>query len=123
MFTIRFGVPEMESFWNDLKEKKTSGKISKGENLLFKQLAKTIKFLAADPKHPGLNSHEISPLSRKFGRKVFQSYLENNTPGAGRIFWVYGPERKEITIVGIEPHPEDNKRGAYQRIKLSDLPD
>ena len=28
----------------------------------------------------------------------------------------------EITILGIEPHPEDKKRGAYDRIKLSELP-
>jgi hypothetical protein len=27
-----------------------------------------------------------------------------------------------ITILAIEPHPEDQKRGAYQRIKLSAFP-
>ncbi|MCP9292323.1 MULTISPECIES: hypothetical protein [Gracilimonas] len=123
MFTIRFGVPEMEDFWNDLKLRKKSRGLSKDEEILFKQLAKAIQFLAANPRHPGLNSHEIEPLSKKFGQKVFQSYLENNTPAAGRIFWVYGPNRKEITILGIEPHPEDKKRGAYERIKLSDLPE
>jgi len=25
-------------------------------------------------------------------------------------------------VLAIEPHPEDQKRGAYQRIKLSTLP-
>lgn len=113
----------MEEFWNDLKSRKKSERLSKDEEILFKQLAKAIQFLAANPRHTGLNSHEIEPLSKKFGQKVFQSYLENNTPAAGRIFWVYGPNRKEITILGIEPHPEDKKRGAYERIKLSDLPD
>ena len=38
-----------------------------------------------------------------------------------RMFWVYGPDQKEITIIELEPHPEDKKNGAYDRIKLSDL--
>jgi len=38
------------------------------------------------------------------------------------LFWAYGPDKGDITILAIEPHPEDQKRGAYQRIKLSNLP-
>lgn len=30
--------------------------------------------------------------------------------------------RLDITVLAIEPHPEDIKRGAYERIKLSDVP-
>ena len=56
------------------------------------------------------------------GIKIFQSYLENNTPGAGRLFWAYGPRQGDITVLAIEPHPEDRKRGAYERIKLSAMP-
>jgi hypothetical protein len=52
--------------------------------------------------------------------KVWQSYLENNKSAAGRLFWVYGPDKEDITIIGIEPHPEDKKNG-YTKIKLSDL--
>ena len=37
------------------------------------------------------------------------------------MFWVYGPDKKDITIIGLEPHPEDTKNGAYDRITLSDL--
>lgn len=29
--------------------------------------------------------------------------------------------KDEITIIGLEPHPEDAKDGAYDRIPLSDL--
>jgi hypothetical protein len=61
-------------------------------------------------------------LTRKYGIKVFQSYLENRTPAAGRIFWAHGPDKRDITVLAIEPHPEDQKRGAYERIKLSALP-
>ena len=32
------------------------------------------------------------------------------------MFWVYGPDKKDITIIGLEPHPEDAKNGAYDRI-------
>ena len=38
------------------------------------------------------------------------------------MYWVYGPDQKSITIIGLEPHPEDKKNGAYERITLSDLP-
>ena len=29
-----------------------------------------------------------------------------------RMYWVYGPDQKDITIIGLEPHPEDKKNGA-----------
>ena len=31
----------------------------------------------ADPGYPNLQTHEIEPLSRRYGMKVWQSYLEN----------------------------------------------
>jgi hypothetical protein len=33
------------------------------------------------------------------------------------MFWIYGPETKEITIVGIENHPEP--RRGFSRVKLA----
>ena len=74
--------------------------------------------LGKDPKYPGLNSHEIVSLTARYGMKVFESYVENNTPGAGRLFWVYGPGKNEITVIGLEPHPND-KSNAYKKIVLS----
>ena len=74
-----------------------------------------------DPHYASLNSHEIEPLSKRYGMKVWESYLENKKSGARRMFWVYGPDKMEITIIGLEPHPEDAKNGAYDRINLSDL--
>lgn len=121
-FAIRMGVPEMDSRWTDLTSRHREGRLGKDEVQLFKKLVKTLGFLQENPFHNSLRSHEIEPLSRKFGLKVYQSYLENNTPSAGRLFWAYGPKRGEITILGLEPHPEDAKRGAYERIRLSKLP-
>lgn len=82
-----------------------------------------MKKLSADPFYPGLQTHEISLLSKRYGVKVWQSYLENKTSKARRMYWVYGPGQQEITIIGLEPHPEDAKNGAYDRITLSDLPE
>lgn len=121
MFKIRMGVPEMKTFWDDLVDRKKRGQLDQDERDLFKRLGKAIQFLSNDPRHPGLNSHEIEILSQKYGMKIWQSYLDQGNK-ARRIFWTYGPNRKEITILGIEPHPEDTKRGSYERIKLSDMP-
>ncbi len=121
MFTIRMGVPEMEDLWNDLTAKADNKALKGAEAQLFKKLTKTLGNLRNNPRHPGLETHDIADLSKRYGFKVWQSYLENRKPAAGRLFWVYGPDRKDITILGIEPHPEDKKRGAYDRIKLSDM--
>ena len=101
---------------------KTQGKLGKDEEKFFKKLVKTLGHLRENPRHNSLASHEIDDLTQKYGLKIFQSYLENNTPAAGRIFWAYGPDKGDITVLAIEPHPEDQKRGAYQRLKLSALP-
>lgn len=121
-FEIRPGIPEVRELWNRLAAGKARGTLDPDDERLFLKLRRAFRHLARDPYHPGLASHEITALSRRYDRKVFQSYLENRTPSAGRIFWVYGPERGQITVIGIEPHPEDSKRGAYQRVNLSDLP-
>ena len=121
-YEIRMGRPEMEQLWNELQTKHRNGTISEDEGRLYKKWVKALQKLSADPAYPGLQSHEIAPLSRRMGFKVWQSYLENNTSAARRMFWAYGPGRQEITILGLEPHPEDGKNGAYDRIKLSELP-
>jgi len=112
----------MEALWKDLSTRQQEGKLDRNEEKSFKKLVKTLCHLGQNPRHNSLASHEIDDLTRKYGFKVFQSYLENNTPSAGRMFWAYGPDKGDITVLAIEPHPEDQKRGTYQRIKLSSLP-
>ena len=68
---------------------------------LAKRLFKAIGFLAGNPFHNSLQSHEIDELTARFGEKVFQSYLENSTPSAGRLFWAYGPERGMMGIIPL----------------------
>jgi hypothetical protein len=81
-------------------------KSSKAEGL-FKQVNKALRLLRENPKHPGLNTHEYSSLAHPHDKdqKVLESYIQNNTPGAYRLFWCYGPVAGEATIIAITPHP------------------
>ena len=121
-FSIRMGVPGMESAWDDLVDRARRGELDKEEQKFYRKLVKALGYLRENPRHNSLASHEIDALSRKCGFRVFQSYLENKTPAAGRIFWSYGPDQGDITILGIEAHPEDQKRGACERIRLASMP-
>ena len=120
-FIIRMGIPEMYALWNGLQIKSQNGTIRKKEDELYNKWGKAMKLLSADPQYPSLQTHEIVPLSKRYGMKVWQSYLENKKSGARRIYWVYGPNKNEITVIGLGPHPEDAKNGAYDRITLSEL--
>jgi hypothetical protein len=121
-FEIHLGLPEIGDYWDSLCEKKNTGTIAPLEEAIWKKWGSAMGHLHLDPFYPGLRSHEIDGLTSRYGRKVFQSYLENHNPRAMRMYWVYGPGKGEITIIGLEPHPEDKKNGAYDRIKLSSLP-
>ena len=117
MFEIRFGVPQMLNLWNNLTNSIKNNTASKNDIKFHKKLVKVLKLLQTNPRHNSLNSHEIDILSKRVGLKVWESYLENNKPAAGRIFWVYFPPGS-ITILGIEPHPNDNKH-SNEKITLS----
>ena len=75
VFKIRMGQPEMEALWIDLSARKLSGGLDKDEEKLFKKLVKALVFLNSNLKHNSLASHEITELSRKYGIRIFQSYL------------------------------------------------
>ncbi|MBE2226306.1 MAG: hypothetical protein IAE93_03150 [Ignavibacteria bacterium] len=122
IFEILMGVPEMENLWFNLSELADRNQLKGNDKKLFKQLIKSLNYLSQNPRHNSLNSHEIIPLSQRYGVKVWQSYLENKKPAAGRIYWVYGPGKNQITIIGLEPHPEDKKNKGYDKVVLSALP-
>jgi hypothetical protein len=71
----------------------------------LKAVRKALGYLESNPRHPGLNTHKFHSLKGPNEEEVFEAYAENNTPAAYRIFWYYGPNKKEITIVAITPHP------------------
>jgi len=85
------------------KNKKTKAGKQEG---LYKQVAKTLSLLTS-PRHRSLQTHEYDSLENPFDKsgKVFEAYAQNQTPGAYRVFWCYGPKKGEITVIAITPHP------------------
>jgi len=71
----------------------------------YKAVKKTIEFLAINPRHNSLQTHEYLSLKGPNGEKVFEAYAEQIIPAAYRVFWYYGPSRGIITIFAITSHP------------------
>jgi hypothetical protein len=81
-------------------------KASKAQGL-FKQVHGCIQKLLNNPRHPGLQTHKYDSLTHPYDEKqpVFEAYAQNQTPGAYRVFWCYGPKKGDISIIAITPHP------------------
>ena len=56
-------------------------------------------------RHPSLNTHEYKNFKGPDGEKIFEAYAQQNTPGAYRVFWFYGPEPDSISVFAIVKHP------------------
>lgn len=65
-FEIVMGVPHMGKYWDELTKKQASNRLSKSEQKDFKKLIKAFKLLEVNPQYPGLQSHEIDPLTRRY---------------------------------------------------------
>ncbi len=97
-FTLQF-TREAESVLQDLRSRKQYA-------AKFAKVKKALRLLADNPKHPGLRSHAYKSVPGPGGATLWDSYVENNTPGAWRIFWCYGPDTDSITVVTVGPHPD-----------------
>jgi hypothetical protein len=91
----------LEARKKDIKQKAT-----KAEGL-FKQVQGCLQKLLNNPRHPGLQIHKYASLEHPYDKKqpVYEAYVQNKTPGAYRLFWCYGPQKNEITVLAITPHP------------------
>lgn len=83
-----------------LEELQRDGALAKRLSAVRKTLAR----LESNPRHPGLQSHKFRSLSGPRGQEVFESYAEQDTPAAHRVFWHYGPEKGQLTIIAITSH-------------------
>jgi len=80
---------------------------------ILRQVKKTLGYLETNLRANSLQTHEFASLTRIIGQKVFEAYVQQNTPAAYRIFLYYGPEEIDkkgkripiITIIAITPHP------------------
>ena len=53
---------------------------------VFKQVRKTLGYLETNiHSRKSLQTHEFVSLSRRYGKKVFEAYIQQNTPSAYRI--------------------------------------
>jgi hypothetical protein len=88
------------------RKKSKKNKSSRQEGL-FKQVKKCIDLLLENPRHPGLNTHQFKSLPNPYNEKekVFEAYAQQNISAAYRVFWCYGPEQGQITILAITSHP------------------
>ncbi len=71
----------------------------------LKAVRKALGLMEINLRHPSLNTHKYQELTRLMGKEVFESYAEHKTPAAYRIFWHYGPGRRDITVLAITSHP------------------
>jgi hypothetical protein len=79
---------------------------------LLGQVRKALGYLEINPSHPSLHTHEFTSLTGAKGEEIFEAYAQNDTSGAYRIFWHYGPDEIRgkrrtpvITVVAITRHP------------------
>ena len=97
MFRIRLA-KEAKNQYDDLQ-------LDGGLEKRYKAVKKTLQFLKHNPRHPSLQTHKYTSLKGPQGEEIFESYAEQNTPAAYRIFWYYGPDNDQITVISITPHP------------------
>ncbi|RJQ85780.1 hypothetical protein [Amycolatopsis panacis] len=72
----------------------------------LKKVRKALRLLEqTGPRHPGLQSHEYQSVPGPGGVTLWESYVDNRTPSAWRMWWIYGPDDGQLTIVTIGPHP------------------
>ena len=79
-------------------------KTDKGLEKRYKAV-KTFKFLKHNPLHPSLQTHKFTSLEGPRREEILESYAEQNTPAAYQVFWYYGPNKNQITVISIFPQP------------------
>ena len=80
----------------------------------LKQVRKVLGYLETNLKAKSLRIHPFESLTKRYDIAVFQAYAQQNTPGAYRILWHYGPDGKDkkgkripiITVINITKHPK-----------------
>ena len=71
----------------------------------LKAVRNALAYLQSNPRHPSLRAQQYTAIEGPCGEEIFEAYAENNTPAAYRIFWYYGPQKNQITVVAITRHP------------------
>lgn len=105
MYKLRFTDDAMET----LERLHYGGRADEAK---LKKVRRALARLQVDPRYPGLHSHQYESFPGHEGEKIWDSYVENRTPAAWRIYWKYGPDEKDdqgepvpvISVLVIGPH-------------------
>ena len=72
----------------------------------YQKVTKALGLMETNIRYQGLHTHEYNGYVGPSGEKVFEAYVENDTPGAWRIFFCYASgKRGVIYIIAITDHP------------------
>ena len=81
---------ELSDYLNQLMDSPVADNL-----ILLKKLRKTLTDLKVNPYLSGLNSHKLESTSLP----IFESYLENHSRGARRVFWVKSKDESHCIVV------------------------
>lgn len=100
-------VGEIESFFISFSPsaRTTLAELFHSDEKRYKKVYRILKLMQENLRHHSLQTHKYESLSGPHGEEMFESYVEQHTPNAWRIFWYYGPGHKFLTIHEIKPHP------------------
>ncbi|MDR1237580.1 MAG: hypothetical protein LBK28_04990 [Propionibacteriaceae bacterium] len=82
-------------------------RIQQDDPVKYRKILKTLKLLRdVGPSYPSLQSHGYTSFTGPDGENVWESYVENRTPSAWRVFWCYAADATDtIVMVSAGPHP------------------
>jgi hypothetical protein len=93
------------TYTDEAEEQLAALEKDKNSQKICKAVEKTLGLMESNIRHPSLQTHKNQSMSRIFGQDVFEAYAQNKTPAAFRIFWCYGPNHGQITVLSITQHP------------------
>ena len=92
----------------DLTEiaQQTIDELKKKDTKKYRKVKKTLGLMEVNLRHQSLKTHKYNNYPGFEKQEIFESYVENSTPGAFRVFWCYSSSEKGvITILAITSHP------------------
>lgn len=76
-------------------------------NEKYKKAKRAVKMMQeVGPSHPSFCTHQMQNLKGPGGATIWNSYVENKTPQAWRMYWIREPDGT-VYIVSIGPHDHE----------------
>lgn len=84
---------------------KTLSKLERYDKVAHAAVQKALGTLQINPDHSGLNTHPWRGKKCPHDKTLFESYAQNGSGSAYRIFWCYKPDSEPTIVVAeISPH-------------------